>query len=152
MKYFSLPDAGWSKWFALSFEAKMLVDTSQEQIQHGSLAIDDISFLYVSISISFCIPCSVLTKRQKDKKIKRQKDTKTKKNKRLKGQEESLILRCPGSFALFQCSLFYIFAKKLIRFERKRPHLLAKEPVQYFGHLMQWILDFGYYLIELRPL
>ena len=44
MKYFSLPDAGWSKWFALSFEAKMLVDTSQEQIQHGSLAIDDISF------------------------------------------------------------------------------------------------------------
>ena len=44
MKNFSLPDAGWSKWFALSFEAKMLADTSQEKTQHGSLAIDDILF------------------------------------------------------------------------------------------------------------
>ena len=42
--YFSLPDAGWSKWFALSFEAKMLADTSNEKTQHGSLAIDNISF------------------------------------------------------------------------------------------------------------
>ena len=45
MIFFSLPAAGWSDWFALSFEAKMTADTSREELQHRSLAIDDISFI-----------------------------------------------------------------------------------------------------------